>query len=163
MRNKIRWIIPYIGAFAIFTVGVLFWSALGAGSAVTAQNEIRDNGFYYNGEAWMTPESFKELKQSLSERDYSIQTSSDLEVLPEIRGDGSLLIKYSFFSIEIYENLNRTRDFPQGFKQGFAIIPTVVPILFFAFLIMWAAMNILPIYNNPTSSSDGIEENTIIR
>lgn len=127
-------VIRFILAIVVLVGGVALWEYSGAASAITAQNEVRENGFYYNGETWKSPESFQELKQLLAKRDPSLHTSSDLMILPETRGS-DLRIKYSFFSVEIYEGLSRTRDFPPAIKTGFAVIPTVGPVLFFLVLI----------------------------
>lgn len=133
----------FLFAFLIIAGGVSFWKLSGTDNAVTAQKEVVTSGYYYNGETWMNPNSYDELKQSLALRDPSLQTSSDLDVLPETR-DGRLLIKYSFFTTQDFEGLNRTRDFPSWFNQGAAFSTGVIPILFFATLLIWA-ISILPL------------------
>ena len=126
-----------IFCFLILAGGMAIWKFMGADTAITAQNEIREKGYYYSGEVWMTPEDYQSLKQSLALRDYSLQTSSDLVILPDVR-DGKLSIEYSFFSVENYEGLDRTREFPSKFKFGFNTIPILAPILFFIVLFVFA-------------------------
>ena len=137
-------IIPYILVLVIICGGVAFWKYSGVGEAVTAQKEIQESGLYYKGETWMSAESFKELKQSLSEHDPSLQTSSDLEILPETRGDDNLLIKYSFLSVKIYNGLDGTHDLPSSIKGGLAISTDVMPMLFVVGLLI-LAMRLLPL------------------
>ncbi len=147
---------PIIVASLIIFGGVALWKYSGTDSAVRAQNEIREKGFYYNGEAWVSPKAYEKLKQSLSTRDPSIQTSNDLGILPKTDKEGNLLIKYSFFSTSTYENLSKTRDFPTKFKVGFSIIPTVGSILFFMVLIIWA-MEILNRRDRKKTDEEGVK------
>ncbi|MFA5299092.1 MAG: hypothetical protein WC389_12870 [Lutibacter sp.] len=124
---------------ALVIVGcVALWKFGGVDDAVKAQSEVKDKGYYYFGETWMSVENFNELESSLAKRDSSLQTRTDLVVLPEVNDSGELKIRYEFFSIENYEGLNKTRDFPVGFAAGFAISTGVAPILFFVVAMIWA-------------------------
>jgi hypothetical protein len=136
--KSLRRFLPFALAAVIIFGGVAFWKYSGADAAVKAQDEIRKTGLYYSGETWMSPEDFSALKQSLSTRDSSLKTLSDLEILPEVNEKGMLHIKYSFFSVENYSELNGSRDFPPAFRFGFSFIPTVFPVLVFTGLLAWA-------------------------
>lgn len=131
-------ILSIIFAVLIIFGGVASWKYSGADAAVKAQNEIMEKGLYYNGDAWMSSEAFNALKLSLSTRNSSIRTSNDLEILPESNSNGELHVKYNFFSVEVYSGLNGTADFPPSFELGLSVASTILPVLFFAFPLIWA-------------------------
>jgi hypothetical protein len=132
-RNK-KSIVPLLGLIVIMVGLSLFMKYSGVTEAHYAQNEIAENGYYYNGDTWLTTQEYDELKLSLATRDSSLQTRSDLIILPKIQGD-KLHIQYSFFSIEDYGGLNKTKDMPTWFNMGLSAANIVYILMFFSIVL----------------------------
>ncbi len=117
--------------------GVVFIKYSGVDNAINAQNDVGKSGYYYSGETWLTTEQYNDLKESLAQRDYSIQTGSDLLILPEIQ-DNKLHIKYSFFSTKDYSNFGLTiTEKPSWFNRGL-VLANVAYIMIPIVIIIWA-------------------------
>ena len=116
--------------------GVAFVKYSGVTKARDAQEEIAKDGYYYEGETYLTPDVYKELQELLAQRDPSIQTRSDLTILPDLQ-DGKLHVKYSFFSANEYSYLTKSDKLPSWYNQGNAIAGVAYILIFIAILI-WA-------------------------
>ncbi len=131
---------------ALMMGGVFLWQYSGADSASVAQIEINEKGWHYLGETTLSNDAYYALKNDLSLRNFSIQTGSDL-VIKTINNDGSVAVSYSFFSIEDYPQLNRQK--PEGaFGVGFSLMPSLVPLLYFAIIIIYSFKILEPLLNN---------------
>ena len=149
-------LIPFILCFLIIAGGIALWKYSGTDSAVNAQKEVVEQGYFYEGTTWMTPDAYNVLKESLALRDYSLQTSKDLVVLPEIR-DGELRVRYHFFTVELYEELNKTKDFPSLYNLGFSMSTSVLPVLFIVGLII-LAISVLPLGKDDLPSDKEVKK-----
>jgi len=112
--------------------------------------DIASNGYHYIGNITLTNNEYAALKDSLSQRDVSLQQNNDLTVL-NISDNGSVTVDYNFLSTQNYTYLT--------YKPVDPILGggnSIVPIIYFLFVALTTIKIVMPhnTQSNTVASND---------